>query len=62
MGVSVGGCLKHNTASRKQGIREKVIVEPGPRKFKAAHETKNFGELRVRWRGLWAYQERGGRT
>ena len=42
----------HNMASRRQKSREEVAVGPGPRMFKAGHETKNCGEFYVRWGGL----------
>ena len=44
--VSIG-----STVSRRQRKREKVTVWPGPRSFKAGHETDNFEEFCVRWRG-----------
>ena len=54
MDMSVGGCLKRNMFSRRQRKRGKVTVGPGLKECIAGHETSNFGELRVRWRGPWA--------
>ena len=48
MNVSVGGCLKHNMASRRGKKKKKVSVGPGLKKCEAGYETKNYGELRVR--------------
>ena len=45
--------MKHNTASRRERKRKKVSVGPGLSEFKAGYETKNWVDLRVRWRGLY---------
>ena len=61
MGVSVGGGAWNRTRppEDREGERERVMVGPGLRVFKAGYETKNCGEFRVRWRGLCALGERG---
>ena len=46
--------------SRRQRKAEKVEFGRGLREFKARNETGNFGESRVRWRGLCALK--WGRT
>ena len=41
MDVSVGGCLKHNMASRREKRERKVGVGPGLRENEAGYETNN---------------------
>ena len=59
MGVSVGGCMKQNMASRRERKRAKLRSESGLRECKAGYETSHCGELRVRWRELCALGEGG---
>ena len=54
MNVSVGECLKQNMASRRERKRAKLRVGPGLGECEARYETNGCGELRVRWRGLYA--------
>ena len=54
--------MEQKVASRRQRKREKVAFGPGPREYKAGHETSNCGELRVRWRGLCALSKGGGQN
>ena len=52
MNVSVGGCLKQNTAFIRERKRKKVAVGPGSRECKAGYETNNCGEQNIsvlRW-------------
>ena len=42
MVVSVGGYLKQNMASKRQRKREKVMVGPGSREYKAGYKTKQL--------------------
>ena len=51
--------MKQNMAFRRQGKREKVMVGPGSREFKAGYDTKTCDELRIRWRELCALREWG---
>ena len=62
MDLSVVGCCKQNMVSRRQRKREKVTAGPGSRECKAGYGTNNYGELRLRWRGLRALAERGQNT
>ena len=52
MGVSVGGCLKQDMASRRQRKREEVAVGPGLGDYEAGYVISNHGKLRVRWKRL----------
>ena len=61
MNLPVGGFCKQNTAFRRERKRWKVAVGPGSGECKAGYETDNCGELRVRWRELFALGE-GGST
>ena len=48
--------IEHGLHKREKK-REKVAVGQGPRECKAGYETNNCGELRVRWRELFALGE-----
>ena len=54
MNVAVGGCLKHKVASRRERKREELWAVPGFRESEGGCETNSRGELRVKWRRLWA--------